>query len=83
MLSHKARQFKNMRTNSKCITFIKTKLNQINVSEIYANKIFQCNWDWLIKKNEIEINIKDKIKISNTDLELNSDLESDDDDEEF
>ena len=83
MLSHKTRQFKNMRTNSKCITFIKNKLNQINVSEIYANKIFQCNWIWLIKKNEIEINIKDKIKISNTDLELNSDLESDDDDEEF
>ena len=85
MLSHKTRQFKNMRTNSKCITFIKNKLNQINVSEIYANKIFQCNWDWLIKKNEIEINIKDKIKIFNkeSDLELNSDLESDDDDEEF
>ena len=91
MLSHKARQCKNMRTNSKCIAFIKNKLNQINVSEIYANKIFQCNWNWLIKKNEIETNIKDKIdvpinrllKVSNLELNINSDLESESDNDEF
>lgn len=83
MLSYKARQFKNMRTNFKCIALIKNKLNQINVSEIYANKIFQCNWNWLIKKNKIETNIKYKIAIKNYIQNDNEklDLESDDNEE--
>jgi hypothetical protein len=93
MLSHKAKQCKNIRSNSKCIAFIKNKLNQINVSEIYANKIFQCNWNWLIKKNEIEtmLSHKNTIDISNLDLTINLeldnseeyDLESESDNDEF
>lgn len=87
MLSHKARQCKNIRSNSKCIAFIKNKLNQINVSEIYANKIFQCNWNWLIKKNEIEtlLSHKNTIDISNkeSDNSEDLDLESESDNDEF
>ena len=87
MLFHKARRCKNMRTNSKCIAFIKNKLNQINVSEIYANKIFQCNWNWLIKKNEIEtlLSHKNTINISNkeSDNSEDLDLESESDNDEF
>ena len=86
MLFHKARRCKNMRTNSKCIAFIKNKLNQINVSEIYANKIFQCNWNWLIKKNEIEtlLSHKNTIDISNKESDSEDlDLESESDNDEF
>ena len=86
MLFHKARRCKNMRTNSKCIAFIKNKLNQINVSEIYANKIFQCNWNWLIKKNEIEtlLSHKNTINISNKESDSEDlDLESESDNDEF
>lgn len=51
----KSRELKEMRSKQKCISLIKKRLKQTNVSKIFSDKIFQCvwKWDWVVRQTNI------------------------------